>query len=443
MSRLRALATAGATAVILTLFPGATAAVQAQGSAPARDEAGQGGARALLDPSRFGDLADGLEARVGLGRRLAKDTGTSAFASACVAVGLPTGEALFRLRGDTSLIPASTTKLFTGLSALAALGPDTRLRTEVWEKDATLYLKGGGDPVLATPDWISAHRERVSTPLSELAERARSARPDASRVVADAGALDTNPSVEGWEARYLRDLTAPRISALAADRGRPVLRPGWPKVPNGQGDADLAAASAFAGLYGDGMEVSRGSTPEDATMIASVDSPPLSEIVAEMGKHSDNFIAEVLLRHVGRTAGDPTTVGGVRAEGEVLNTMGVDLAGVHLADGSGLHRDSEVSCDSFLDLLHVGLADDRLRSAFEGSMAIGGSDGTLEKRDFTGDVRAKTGTLNDVSNLVGVVGSGSGDLYFAILMNDTARGAGSPHALQDRIVDDVAAWPRP
>lgn len=447
-SRPRTLVATCTSAVMLALSPVVTPAVRAQSqpgtSAVPDGEGDHGGTRALLDPSRFADLADGLEARVGLDRRLAKDTGASAFASSCVSVGLPGGETLFRLRGDASLIPASTTKLFTGLAALAAIGPDTRLRTEVWEKDGTLYLKGGGDPVLATPDWINAHRERAYTPLADLADRARSARPGADAVVADAGALDTDPSVDGWEARYLRELTAPRISALAADRGRPVLRPQWPKVPNGQDDADLAAASAFAGLYGEATSVRRGSTPEDATMIASIDSPPLSEIVAEMGRHSDNFIAEVLLRHVGRTAGDATTAGGVRAEGEVLGRMGVDLTGVHLADGSGLHRDSLVSCDSFLDLLHVGLADDRLAAAFSGSLAVGGDDGTLAKRDFAGEVRAKTGTLNDVSNLVGVAGSGTGDIYFAILMNDTAAtGAGRAHELQDRIVDDVGAWPRP
>lgn len=446
LPRPRILTAACATAVVMAVCPAGipVAAAQAQAPAPTRDGSDAGSPRALLDPSRFDTLAEGLDARVGLDRRLAKDTGGGAFASSCVAVGLPGGETLFRLRGDNALIPASTTKLFTGLAALAAVGPDTRLRTEVWEKDGTLYLKGGGDPVLATPDWIAAHRDRVYSPLADLADSARSARPGLSRVVADAGALDTNPSVEGWEPRYLRELTAPRISALAADRGRPVLRPGWPKVPNGQGDADLAAASAFAGLYGDGVAVSRGSTPDGATMVASIESPPLSEVVSEMEKRSDNFIAEVLLRQVGRTAGDPSTAGGVRAEAEVLGRMGVELDGIRLADGSGLHRDSQVSCDAFLDLLRVGLTDDRLATVFAEALAVGGTDGTLEKRDLADDVRAKTGTLNDVSNLVGLVGPGAGDIYFAILMNDTAAtGSGRAHQLQDRIVGDVGAWPQP
>lgn len=395
----------------------------------------------LLAPSRFGELSAAVDARVGLDRRLAADTATTGFGSACVAVGLPAGETLFRLHGDAALIPASTAKLFTGLAALTTLGPDARFRTEVWEKDGTLYLKGGGDPVLATPSWSRDHPDQASTALADLARRAASDSPGARTVVADAGALDTAPTVEGWESRYLRDLTAPRISALAVDRGRPVLQDGWPSVAKGQGDADLAAGSAFAGLYGDSVtSVSRGSTPEDAKLVAAADSPPLSEIVADMEKNSDNFIAEVLLRQVGRSQGDPTTAGGVRVETASLSELGIDLTGVHLADGSGLHRDSKVTCDALVDVLQVGLSDARIGPVFASSLALGGTDGTLKKRDLSAEVRAKTGTLNDVSNLAGAAGSGAGDLYFAILMND-ATNQDRAHQLQERIVRDIRAWP--
>lgn len=397
---------------------------------------------ALLDPSRFGALTGAVDARVGLDRRLGADTGASGLGSSCVAVGLPSGETLFSLRGDEPLIPASTTKLYTGLAALAALGPDARFRTEVWDKDGVLFLVGGGDPALATPAWIRDHPSQAATALADLARDVAAERPGARTLVVDAGALDPTPTVEGWESRYLRDLTAPRISALAVDRSRPTLDPAWPKVASGQDDADLAAGSAFAGLYGAPLTVKRGTKPDGATMVASIESPPLSEVVTSMEKYSDNFIAEVLLRQIGRSQGDPTTAGGVRAEAALLSAMGIELEGVRLADGSGLHRDSRVSCDSFLGLLQIGLADARVGPSFAGSLALGGTDGTLKKRNLAAAVRAKTGTLNDVSNLVGTVESGAGDLYFAILMNDTDQ-SGRAHQVQDRIVGDVGAWPAP
>jgi len=77
---------------------------------------------------------------------------------------------------------------------------------------------------------------------------------------------------------------------------------------------------------------------------------------------------------------------------------------------------------------------------FASSLALGGTDGTLKKRDLSAEVRAKTGTLNDVSNLAGAAGSGAGDLYFAILMND-ATNQDRAHQLQERIVRDIRAWP--
>lgn len=435
------LGTGAVVATAVALFVG-LAAVPADAAAGGAGS-DSGAATPLLAPSRFPELSEAVDARVGLDRRLVRDVRTSGLGSSCIAVGLPTGEALYGLHGDASLIPASTTKLFTGLGALVAIGPDTRFRTEVWEKDGTLYLKGGGDPVLATAVWARDHPDEASTSLVELARGAKDAHPGARTIVADAGFLDATPTVDGWESRYMRDLTAPRISALAVDRGRPAPDPNRPKVADGQGDADLAAASVFAGLYGGaGLTVTRGGTPDGATLVASVESPPLSEIVASMEKNSDNFVAEVLLRQIGRTAGEPTTAGGVRAETAALGGMGIDLAGVHLLDGSGLHRNSKVTCDAMLDLLQAGLSDATVGAVFAKSLAVGGTDGTLKKRKLAGDVRAKTGTLSDVSNLVGAAGSDDGDLYFAIIMNDMAQ-VDKAHQLQDRIVDDIGRWPQP
>jgi len=403
-----------------------------------------GEAAPLLDPSRLAGLTEGLAARVGLDRRLGKSTGVGDLGNACVSVETPRGEVLYTHDGQGSFIPASTAKLFTSLAAFSALGPTTRFRTEVWEKDGTIYLKGGGDPVLATPDWIAQKKDHLTTPLADLAQQARQARSGIRTFVADAGELDTAPEVDGWEPRYMREGTAPRLSALAVDRSRATPKPDWPKVARGQGDADLEAAAAFAALYGaDGASVTRGSVPEGATQIASIESPPLSDIITEMNTYSDNFVAETLLRQVGkRRSGTGTTEAGVAAETQILSDLGVDLSGVSLHDGSGLHRDSRVSCDAFLDLLEVGTNDPGFGQAFATSLATGGGDGTLQKRDLSANVRAKTGTLNDVSNIVGIAGSADGDLYFAVLMNDNTQTTRA-HQIQDRIVGDIGAWPQP
>ena len=66
------------------------------------------------------------------------------------------------------------------------------------------------------------------------------------------------------------------------------------------------------------------------------------EIVRFMGRESDNFTAELLVKHLGVLDAPPgtsgTTAAGIRVVRETLEQAGVPLAGVRLVDGSGLSR---------------------------------------------------------------------------------------------------------
>ena len=58
-------------------------------------------------------------------------------------------------------VPASTTKLLTGLAALEALGPDARFRTTVVQVDGRIVLVGGGDPALSQRTEVTEEGQRM------------------------------------------------------------------------------------------------------------------------------------------------------------------------------------------------------------------------------------------------------------------------------------------
>ncbi len=69
----------------------------------------------------------------------------NALVGACV-VDLVTGETIFEYNADTSMIPASTMKVFTMAAGLEHLGPDFSFTTSVYTDGVNLYIEGDGDP---------------------------------------------------------------------------------------------------------------------------------------------------------------------------------------------------------------------------------------------------------------------------------------------------------
>ncbi|WP_448321433.1 D-alanyl-D-alanine carboxypeptidase, partial [Streptomyces sp. CO7] len=110
----------------------AVAVLAGLGETPDGEKAGHAGAAAGALPTRAG------LARV-LGPLL-DDPALGSRGSAAV-VDVATGRTLFERGGDTALLPASTTKIATGVAALSAMGPDHRFTTRT-----VLQPLASGDP---------------------------------------------------------------------------------------------------------------------------------------------------------------------------------------------------------------------------------------------------------------------------------------------------------
>jgi serine-type D-Ala-D-Ala carboxypeptidase/endopeptidase (penicillin-binding protein 4) len=359
--------------------------------------------------------------------------GLSLERTSALAVDLTTGRVVFSHNPNRSLVPASNEKLPVSFAALVRLGPAYRFRTEVagdgklvgstWLGD--LYLRGFGDPTLTRWD------------LRALAAQLRGwgIRRVRGAVVGDESWFDRRRESPGWKPWFLGEESAP-LSALVVERAD-----GWP----GRAPAQLAARAFEAALVRRGIVVGRparrGKTPADAFPLARDLSAPLAEIVRTVNRESDNFVAEMLLKTLGATAGSAgTTAAGARVVREVLAEAGVPLRGARIADGSGLSRLDRLSAATIVSLLQAGASNPEIRHAFLSSLAVAGVHGTLDdrmqRRPAYGRVIAKTGTTMLASCLSGYV---RGRYAFAVLQNGSPIPTWTARAAQDRFATVLAA----
>ncbi len=203
--------------------------------------------------------------------------------------------------------------------------------------------------------------------------------------------------------------------------------------------ADLAEA---AGLRVEGG-YRRGETPDGAEVLVSRRSPPLPVVLLEMNKHSLNLHAEQVLRAVGAqaTGGTGTTQAGLQVIEAYLDSLSIPEEERVLVNGSGLARDA-----AFSPYLLAAVVRDMARhpgvgAEFQSSLAIAGVDGTLRKRlvDDGVHMRGKTGSLDGVQSLAGLVEDARGTAYAITFLVNGHRGTpGLPRQAQDRFAEWVS-----
>ncbi len=188
-----------------------------------------------------------------------------------------------------------------------------------------------------------------------------------------------------------------------------------------------------------------GVTPSDAKVLFVQRSEPLVNILAEMNKHSNNFIAEQVARSVGaeRYGLPGTTAKGTQAIAEYLGQIGVPASDYALVNGSGLSRDVTLKPSVLAKVLVDMWNNPSVGPEFVTTLSVGGRDGTLRSRfreeAMAGRVRGKTGTLNGVHCLSGYVRSQDDHVYaFAFLVNNIDGALSRARRAHDRLVDALA-----
>ncbi len=417
----------------------------AGGSASNRVMLGLGGAvlsRAQNSSGRALSRAPGSRAQRSLTAALNQGMRAAGPYSGASVVDLTTGQTLYSSNASTARLPASVQKLYTTSATLAELGPAGTLRTQVLgigvRRGTTfigkLYLRGGGDPSFGSAEFDRSNYATGATMqalvgglLTDTGIRSLH-----GSVVADETMFDARRGTPATGFAASAEVEG-ELSALSYNRG-------WAdsdgtvyyEHPALQAGQQFVSALRAAGIrVPRRTSVTAGRTPSGAQPLARVRSPPLATLISLTNTPSDNFFAEMLLKDLGaRYGGGGTTAGGTA----VVRAQVARHLGLHprFNDGSGLSRYDRTTPSDIVTLLS-DLATNR---PFTNSLAIAGETGTLQDEMrgtyAQGRCRGKTGTLSDVSNVVGYCRAADGHtLAYAFMMNGIYPDYA--HPIQDRM----------
>ncbi len=161
--------------------------------------------------------------------------------------------------------------------------------------------------------------------------------------------------------------------------------------------------------------------PASARLIASAESPALSEVVRDINKFSNNVMArQLFLTLSAEIDKQPATV--ARSTEIVkawLAKKNIHAAELVIENGAGLSRLERISATSLAQMLDAAF-NSTVMPEFVSSMSIVGIDGTFRRRARTdiaaGSAHLKSGMLNDVRAIAGYVLANDGKRYLVVMM---------------------------
>jgi len=199
----------------------------------------------------------------------------------------------------------------------------------------------------------------------------------------------------------------------------------------------LSHDSALTGMKGDAPP----------RILAVQESPPLLDILRVINKESNNFLAETVAKTVGRTVlGEGSFSGGGRAVEKFLNEkVGVLPKELRVRDGSGLSEENRASAGTFVQTMEY-MASSPHWEEFLSTLPEAGVRrelGRMYRSPAARNLRAKTGTMDGVSALSGLVRTRSGErILFSFLSNDVASEYRAKRA-EDQLGIRLASLTRP
>ncbi|MBD3347881.1 MAG: D-alanyl-D-alanine carboxypeptidase/D-alanyl-D-alanine-endopeptidase, partial [Candidatus Eisenbacteria bacterium] len=429
-------------------------------------------------------------------------------ADVSVSVHTPDGRVLYERAADRPMAPASNMKIVTAACALSLLGHDHRFVTDIMATgqiesgalDGDLYVVGGGDPSIVSEElWkiCEALRARglreirgdlvLDTSFFDGEARAVSGGDDGDRAYhARTGALSLNfntvavhvyPGKSRGDAAVVSvtpDLGIVELRGVATtgssrrgttidvrrrfENGRNVVavtgriaegsagRTWYRNLddPAGCFGEALVSSLAMFGVSLDGT-VREGRCPREASLLHRHESKPLSLVVRDLGKYSNNFVAEQLLKALcAEVDGPPGSTGcGSRMLSDYLVSLGLEPASFRVVDGSGFSKDNRLTTRAIASVIAAALADFETSCEFATSLSVGGVDGTLSDRmefpGLRGQVRAKTGLLRGVTAISGLLHTLAGDdVIFSVITEAGSCEAWRLHDLEHEILAYVA-----
>lgn len=417
------------------------------------------------------------------------------------AASVDSGDELVSWRADEAMSPASTMKLLTAWTALETLGPDHVWRTEFVSSAPTkngtlngnLYWIGRGDPQFRIDNLRDLLRQLKLRGIERIE----------GHLVLDKSAFNRITTAEGFEhdrgrafmcppdthllyqnsatsvffidEQGVRVVLDPSVSGLqlaaqltpaalgSCDNVRDYVAISRPtagqllikgKLPLSCDGAKVRieeimppsrfAAETFYALWheigGTGpYKIEEGQAPSAARVLAVSHSPPLSRLLPDMVKYSQNPMSRLIYLSLGHTL---SSRGDSVADAETvvrrtLRAHGIDDSALVLENGSGLSRQERLTAQVLGKVL-LDVARGPYAAEFISSLPAAGQQGTLQQRfnALGARLRLKTGTLNGVRSLAGFWQHADGRRLAIVAIINDQDAAKQLNAL-DTVVRDV------
>ena len=402
-------------------------------------------------------------------------------------------------RANVPMNPASVMKLVTTFSALDMLGPDFTWQTSFYTNgklgngvlQGDLIIHGGGDPkwvlerieenfktlqVLgvrhitgdiildnsvfeltkkheadfdgehlspynSTPDGLLVNFKAIILTFTpdELTQTVRvKSEPPIAGVSIDSTVPMGNNSCGDWRSGLRADFTHPDRISFAGSYSARCGEKVWPIAYS---DPATFAARVVKAMYNaaggrlDG-QVRTGTLPTSAVLLYHAPSLPLSQIIADVNKFSNNVMAQQVFLSLSAQESKDNLLGKIsqKLKGSFNKSRDVvkhwwqrhfgknksQTTEPELENGSGLSRSERITAHSLSELLHTA-AKHPHADVFAKSLSIAGVDGTaanMAKRGVAnasiGQAQLKTGTLRDVVSIAGYATAQSGQRYSVV-----------------------------
>ena len=425
---------------------------------------------------------------------------------AVIAAGKPAAAQPPRLshQSQTATHPASVMKLFTTYAGLSLLGPQHVWQNRVYADgpvrdgvlQGNLIVRGSGDPKLVVERLqellgqvmaagvrevrgdivldrsVFDVRER-SEPFDDEPLRPYNVAPDGLllnfkavvyKFTPDAASgqvqVRFEPPLKGLESPVLLPLNSGNCndwrSQLKADFSQPLqvrfagsypTRCGereWPVAyPEPEQYAPRVMHAMWLGAGGQlSGQVRYGARPAAARLLVEAPSLPLSEVIKDINKFSNNVMAQQLFLTLSSELGAPGRFEASRLRVSRWWRSGFAMQDEPLLDnGSGLSRTERSTAHALTALLQAAHAGPHAQH-FVDSLSLAGVDGTaarLKERNpqspVIGNAWLKTGSLRDVASVAGYVQGQSGQRYTLVAI------VHHPNANQARAaLDQLLEW---
>jgi D-alanyl-D-alanine carboxypeptidase/D-alanyl-D-alanine-endopeptidase (penicillin-binding protein 4) len=301
------------------------------------------------------------------------------------------GKLLANHQGTVPLPAASVTKIATSLVALQNFGPDRQFETVISATgpiengvlQGDLVIEGGQDPFFVWEEAIALGNTLKQLGIDRVAGNLAIVGPFYMN-------FETDPITSG---NFLKQGLNRQLWSAEVENQYATLPPETPRPE--------------VAISGDVLPLS--AAPQTREILVRHYSFPVAELLKKMNLYSNNLMADMFAEAVG---------GADIVARKAAETVGVPPTEIQLINGSGLGAENRISPRAATGLfLAISRELEPYNLTLSDVVAIAGRDtGILEDRPLPPLAVVKSGSLNDVSTIAGVLPTEQqGDLWFAIM----------------------------